>query len=207
LLEFKILEVVVIKDRREFLAKTVPACSLVCLGCTHALALDSDGEKHKFESDAELTLQQVFNFAYKRNAIPIFRALAKEIGEKELLEMLERASSDLALERGREQAKKVDKNDLRTFTDDFRQPKSRGQKLTLTFEIVEDTDQAFEMKITECIWATTFREADAADIGYAAVCHGDFAGARGFNSKLKMVRTKTLMEGHDCCNHRYLWQV
>jgi hypothetical protein len=76
----------------------------------------------------------------------------------------------------------------------------------LTFEIVEDTDQAFETKIAEC-WATTSREADAGDIGYAVICHQDFAAARGLNPKLKMVRSKTLMQGHDCCNHHYVWRV
>lgn len=40
-------------------------------------------------------------------------------------------------------------------------------------------------------------------IGYSAHCFSDFAGASAFNPKLKLVRTKTLMRGHDCCNHRW----
>jgi hypothetical protein len=74
----------------------------------------------------------------------------------------------------------------------------------LTFELVENTAKAAEIKVTECLWAKTFREANAADIGYAFVCHGDFAYAPAFNPKMKMIRTKTLMQGHDCCNHRYV---
>jgi hypothetical protein len=45
----------------------------------------------------------------------------------------------------------------------------------------------------------------AGDIGYAMVCWGDYAWAEGFNPKIKLVRDKTLMEGHDRCNHRYIW--
>jgi hypothetical protein len=72
-------------------------------------------------------------------------------------------------------------------------------------EIVEDTEKAFELKITECIWADTFLKAKAGHIGYAWVCWGDYAWAEGFNPKIKMVRDKTLMQGHDRCNHRYIW--
>ncbi len=62
------------------------------------------------------------------------------------------------------------------------------------------------MRVSECLTATVFREADAAHIGYAAVCHADFALPEGFNPKIRLVRTKTLMKGHDCCNHRYVWE-
>lgn len=78
---------------------------------------------------------------------------------------------------------------------------------TLVYEIVEDSPQAFAFRISQCLWAKTFREEDAADIGYAAICHPDFAVARAFNPKLKLIRTKTLMRGHDCCNHRYVMEA
>ena len=50
------------------------------------------------------------------------------------------------------------------------------------------------------------REEDALDLGYACVCHADFGLPVGINPKLKLIRTKTLMQGHDCCNHRYVWE-
>ena len=46
---------------------------------------------------------------------------------------------------------------------------------------------------------------DAPSQGYATVCFADFALPEGFNPKIKLVRDKTLMQGHDCCNHRYEW--
>jgi len=33
------------------------------------------------------------------------------------------------------------------------------------------------------------------------------AFARAFNPQFEMVRDKTLMQGHDCCSHRYLWKA
>ncbi len=55
------------------------------------------------------------------------------------------------------------------------------------------------------ILASTFLVAKAGDIGWASVCFGDYAWAEGFNPKIKLVRDKTLMQGHDICNHRYIW--
>ena len=74
----------------------------------------------------------------------------------------------------------------------------------LTSQWVEKTERAAEIRVTECLWAATFRAAGAADIGYATVCHPDFAAATAFNPKMRMLRTKTLMQGHDCCNHRWV---
>ena len=75
---------------------------------------------------------------------------------------------------------------------------------TIIREIIEDSDTAFEMKITECLTEVVFRKADALDLGYACVCHADFGLPEGMDIDIKLIRTKTLMQGHDCCNHRYV---
>ncbi len=76
----------------------------------------------------------------------------------------------------------------------------------MAYEVIEKSDEVYEMKVTECLWAKTFRDKNAADIGYATVCHGDFTEATAYHPKLKLKRTKTLMQGHDCCNHRWTWE-
>ncbi|UCG88709.1 MAG: L-2-amino-thiazoline-4-carboxylic acid hydrolase [Gemmatimonadota bacterium] len=35
----------------------------------------------------------------------------------------------------------------------------------------------------------------------------DFTMCRGFNPNIRMERTKILMQGHDCCNHRWILEV
>ena len=161
-------------------------------------------DKHKFEQDAGMTLEQVYGFAF-RDYIPLMQNLAKELGEDGFLEALERASYQAATDYVRQVAKNAPGRDLKTLTDWARiMPPYWEQRLT--FEIVEDTETAFEVKVTECIWAKTFRDANAPDIGYATVCHRDFATCRAFNPKIKMIRTKTLMQGHECCDHRWVWE-
>ena len=62
-----------------------------------------------------------------------------------------------------------------------------------------------EAVVTECCIAETFQAAGLGGaIGHAAVCNMDYTWPVAFNPDFKMERTKTLMQGHDCCNHRYI---
>ncbi len=128
------------------------------------------------------------------------------MGREKLVEMLARASSAVEVEHVRERLKKNPKNDLATYTTALRNPDGL-YKNALTFKLVEDTPNAVEARITECLWAKTFREADAADIGYACMCHTEFAAVPAFNPKMKLIFTRTLMQGHDCCNPRYVMET
>jgi hypothetical protein len=71
---------------------------------------------------------------------------------------------------------------------------------------VKLTDNIYESRTTRCLWAETFRRKNAGDIGYANTCHGDFAAAKTYNPKLRLERTKTLMEGDDYCDFKYIWE-
>ena len=102
--------------------------------------------------------------------------------------------------------KDLPKNDLAAFIAPMKDL-NHFWKHALTFDVMENTENAFEVKVTECLWAKTFRNNDAADIGYACICHSDFVAAEAFNPKMKLIRTKTLMQGHDCCNHRYIMKA
>jgi len=69
--------------------------------------------------------------------------------------------------------------------------------------VIREDDEVFELKFSECLWAKTFREANASEIGYAGVCFQDYAMARSYNPKMSLTREKTLMQGHDCCHFKY----
>jgi hypothetical protein len=51
-------------------------------------------------------------------------------------------------------------------------------------------------------WAT----ANAGDIGFASICYGGEAMAAAFDRRLKLIRTKTLMQGDDSCLCRWVWE-
>jgi hypothetical protein len=199
-----------LSGRRSFLKTVLPGGALMCLGTPCLLrALQTDekskqpaGQKHKFFTDSGMSFAEVFRGNYLLD-LPIWRGLEKELGTEKLHEMLKRVIDVNVKEQMAGWAKSAGKNDLATYTGDFRKPDRFWQNV-LTFDVVEDTPQAFEAKVTECLWATTFRSAKAADLGYILSCYGDYASAEGFNPKMRMIRSKTLMQGDAFCNHRYI---
>jgi hypothetical protein len=157
-----------------------------------------ESEKHRFQNELSQTYENAFRwrFDYYTN---IMQRFADYLGRDKLLEMIQCA---------------VDENNKRIAIDNpehslasFVEYGKEAYENMLTYEIIEETDKVYEMKVTECLWAKTFRDQNAADIGYATICHGDFSEARAYHPKLKLERTKTLMQGHDCCNHRWTWEA
>ncbi len=159
--------------------------------------------KHKFSEGSDMTFQEVFDFAFKK-LVPVLQGLATELGEDHFLTALQKVASECALKAGQERARQLPRNDLAAFTGSGSEP-SYFAKHVLTREVVEDTPQAFELRVTECLWAKTFREMGAADIGYLLLCHTDYADCQGFSPRITLTRSKTLMQGDDCCNHRFVW--
>jgi len=199
--------------RRKFLQRALPAGAFLCLGSSQLFSfppgeetLKLDSEKHKFLNDSGMSWQEVYQFAYQSGYIPTMKKLAEKIGKDKLIALLKESVDEMAHEMIGEMAKNLPKRDLATFALTMKNPDPMF-KNALTFEIIEDSTDAFAIKVKECLWAKTFREADAADIGYAAICHGDYAMAKAFNPHLRMIRTKTLMQGHDCCDHKWVWEV
>lgn len=201
-----------VPDRRQLLLQMLPAGAFACLLCRHGLAATpqekgaAPSAKHKFQEPCDMSYEQLFRFTYGQGAIPLMKAMGAEMGREKFIDFLKRASSAATVDEVREGLKKTPKNDLATYTAELRNPGPLF-KHALTSTVVEDSPTAVEVRITECLWAKTFRAADAADIGYAMCCHGDFAAATAFNPKMKMIRTKTLMQGNDCCNHRWVMEA
>lgn len=200
--------------RRRFLGMVAPACALTCLGFETACAQEktetsaeggtSPRISHPFDAKfgRELTYRQFYKVRYAE-AIKLAKALQDEMGREEALDFLRLHTSRTMSEFGKSQAAKIENPSLHRYTEQFRN--LDNYRNTLAMQIVEDTDRVFELKVTECIWASTFLAADAGELGYAMVCYGDYAWAEGFNSRIKLERDKTLMEGHAICNHRYVW--
>jgi len=197
-------------DRRQFLGRAVPFGCLSCFAAPQlvaksVLAAPADPAVHKFNEDSQSSYEDRFIFAYAWTLLPHLKAVGDEIGRKRLIKILQSAAEKQSRQSGRKTAEEATRPDFSSFTDWARKP-SRFWQHALTFTTVEDTPSAFEINVTECLWAKTFREAGGVDIGYAVICHPDFASAEGYSTKLRLVRTKTLMQGHDCCNHRWLWK-
>lgn len=79
-------------------------------------------------------------------------------------------------------------------------------KLPPSFEwqLVEQTEHVLQFKVTACpLAAENKKRGCPPELGYALNCASDFGIAAGINPKIRFSRTKTLMQGGCCCDHRY----
>ncbi len=196
-------------DRRQLLILTMPACGLACLGLSElsgvaAIAQEAtEQEPHKFDvqRDAKLSRKQIVLLENSK-LFDFIRTLQTELDEPELLRLLNANSANTGRRAGENQRRNSPDGDFRTYVATFRPPRYAG---ALTHEIVEDSEKVFELRVTECVWATAFREAGLdGEIGHAAMCNMDYYWPTAFNPDFIMERDKTLMQGHDHCNHRYI---
>lgn len=199
-------------SRRDLLLRVLPACS-ICLGCSRLAGMAAampqqpktapSGKKYAEKSD--MTYEEVFKFAYG-GAIPVMKNLSDQVGKERFLDMLKKATSEAGVRAVEETYRNQPKRDLATLLADLKKPSSLFQH-TLTFEFVKDTDKEADVRITECLWAKTFREANAADLGYAMICQSDIAGTKAYNPKITLTRPKILMRGDDECRCRWVMEV
>ena len=202
------------QPRRDFLFTSIVAFPLLCIGCKGVFADDlfyqdpNPHTEHKFQQDSGMSYERVFDFAFKSWYIRYMKGLEEEIGRNRFLEMLREVGSKIYSESIRSRFQDVQNRDVDSLITHFWVPMTRSRLWSnaMTIEIVKQTTFSGIVKMTDCLVAKTFRESEAADIGYAAICHADYAEARTFNPKLLLTRNKCLMRGDDSCYFEYFLQ-
>ncbi len=194
--------------RRELLLQVLPACSL-CLGFRQ-IVFAAEAQKpqslpltKKAAEKTDMSYEDLFKFSYG-NMIPLLKNLSGQIGEEKFIEMLKKAASEAAVREAEASFKNQPKRDLAAFLEDLKKPGPLYQH-ALTFEFIKDTEKQAEVRITECLWAKTFRQANAAAIGFATVCNPDVAVLKVYNPKITLNRQKLLMQGDNEC--RFQWTM
>lgn len=197
-------------DRRELLGSVLPACAMTCMG-SHALALGAPTaaipqDTHKFDMLVEpVPSWRRYEVVKIRRFLEFSQYLAEQMGRDQVIDLLKGFQSSRNASQAVRAAERLGSNDFDAFKR-FYDPSIPALNRIVTLEIVENTDTVYEWRITECINTVPYLGANAADIGYAAACFGDYAFAENFNPAIKLTRDKTIMEGHPYCNHRYTWE-
>jgi hypothetical protein len=177
---------------RRSLFRVLPAAGTACFGCLNAqTAAHSPSEK------ADITWEDLFRFAYRKDLIPMLKGLSARLGKERTVELLKEIMSEAA---GKPRAQQM--KDL-TFLAAGMKGMSPLYQHALVGEVLAESPQLFEYKVTSCLWAKSFREEGAGELGYAMICYPDYAVATSFSPKIRLQREKTLMQGHECCHFRY----
>jgi len=76
----------------------------------------------------------------------------------------------------------------------------------LEIEVKEQTDTTFTFNVTRCRYAETYKAMGLGEIGALLSCNRDGAFCEGYDPKLKLERSQTIMGGASHCDFRYRYE-
>jgi hypothetical protein len=77
----------------------------------------------------------------------------------------------------------------------------------LEIEVKEQTDTTFTFNVTRCRYAETYKAMGLGEIGALLSCNRDGAFCEGYDPKLKLERSQTIMGGASHCDFKYRYET
>lgn len=163
--------------------------------------------KSEWQNKQELTLEEYFNLRFKDTA-QYANLLIKELGEEKAYQILDKHAIKEGKEYGKELIKDrkplTSKADLSEFWHSLYSEPFWDSCLEIQY--LEEAKDCFKYNVTKCIWAHTFHKLGATELGFHTMCMGDYGIAKGLSPNVTLKRSKTLMQGDDCCDFRWVWK-
>lgn len=132
---------------------------------------------------------------------PIFEEMVLAVGEEKAKEILGTAIKKNAIEQGRAYAEGQGKpTSLTTFHSLLPQWTAGG---ALELDILKETDNAIDFNVTRCRYAEMYKEMGLFEIGHLLSCGRDGTFCEGYDPKINLERTQTIMQGATHCDFRY----
>ena len=131
---------------------------------------------------------------------PIVEAFSEEFGESKTHEIVRRVIVEIAEQQGQMLAEQVGgqtTEDLAKATE----PWKKGEALEI--DVLEQTSENYSFNVTRCRYAEMYKSLGMAELGALLSCNRDFALCGGFNRKMKLTRTQTILGGASHCDFRY----
>jgi hypothetical protein len=132
----------------------------------------------------------------------VYEEMKAELGEETAKRILTKAVVKLAKSTAAEMAKEAPGGtaDL----DSFRGIQSRWTaEDALRTDLIKSTATEFDFNVVRCRYSEMYREMGLAELGAILSCNRDGAFCEGYDPKLKLTRTQTLMGGASHCDFRY----
>lgn len=159
-------------------------------------------EGHKFGQKLEMTTEEIYSFFYG-SIVPALQAAHRDGGEA-FLRSLTAGAVDNVAKMISAMVKDMPVRDTRALAELYRTIMSTSPyDKVFTCEVTQQSEQALELKFTECLPAKLLRAMGATDIGCSLECSGGHGVARAFNPRMQFSNPKNMMKGDPYCIERY----
>ncbi len=126
---------------------------------------------------------------------------AREIGFEKAIEIADNVIRQDAVASGKKLAQEYSGNTLAELSKIVKEVWAKDNALTL--EMLKENESTLFFDVTHCEYAKMYVRMGIEDIGFILSCNRDFSFMEGFNPQIELKRTKTIMEGAECCDFRF----
>ena len=131
---------------------------------------------------------------------PLLRKIEQQLGRTKTRALLQETIIDIAKQQGAELASRSGNPTLGSFAS-LKEPWIRGGALEI--DILDKSETEYSFNVTRCRYAEMYKKLGLEDLGSLLSCARDFNMATGFNKRIKLRRTQTIMDGASHCDFRY----
>jgi len=132
---------------------------------------------------------------------PIYEQMKAEIGDEKARKIISAAITKNAIEQGSAYARtEGGDTSLESFHALLPQWKANG---ALEVDMLEETETSVNYNVTRCQYAEMYKEMGLAEIGHLLSCGRDGTFCKGYDPRISLIRTQTIMQGASHCDFRY----
>ena len=132
----------------------------------------------------------------------LIRGFAAVLGHDKALEASTAAVQADAVKAGRIMAEKYGGNGIKELSCIVREVWAEDDAMSI--HVLEETEQTLSFDVTRCRYAELYEKAQMKELGFCLSCCRDEPFAKGFNPRMKLVRTQTIMQDASFCDFRFV---
>jgi hypothetical protein len=166
--------------------------------------MSAENSKNKGRDGTNQTTREISNLVRREIQAPVMACLLagfiREIGYDKAMDAASAAIQMDAENAGKTMAGKYGGNTIKELLRVIRE--GWAEENALVYEILEETEQILSFNVTRCRYAEMYDRLGVKEFGFCFSCNRDEPLIKGFNPRMKLTRTQTIMEGSKICDFR-----
>ena len=130
----------------------------------------------------------------------VINALGDHFGHDSVLDIVRETITQIAADQGSVLAEQIGGCSLQHLADSLQYWTKDN---VLEINVIEQTKETF-LNVTLCRYTELYEKMGLLELGVIFSCGRDFALIKGFNEKIILKRTQTIMDGAPYCDFRYI---
>jgi len=133
--------------------------------------------------------------------VALIKGFGEEMGHDKAIDIAKKVIGEDAILSGKRLAERYSGNSM---TELWKIVKEEwAQDGAMVINKIKATEKQLYFDVTYCGYAEMYANMGIKKLGVLLSCGRDFLFAQGFNPEITLRRTKTLMEGAECCDFRF----